>query len=414
MENHFYLGIDLDDQNAVVSYYELNMKEPETLSMVAGSEVFQIPVLLTKKTGIGQWFIGEEAKRLALLQGSDGTKRLLSRALGGEMVFVDGEKYPASELLTLYLKKLILLAGSLGKPGKPDVLLICLERLSREATKLFAGIATGLGLSEEQVMLLDRKECFYYFVYHQGQELTLHDVCLFDYRGEDIRCGRLEKNPHTTPQLVTLTEEVYRMDGTAKDEAFLRILQETFRGHIVSSSYLIGDGFDGNWMKLSVSFLCKGRRAFVGKNLYSKGACYAAAVLEGWHEWQYVYLGDNEMKVNVCLKLYNRGVMEFFTLISAGDNWYETVGECEVILCGSPEIDFWLQPPNSREARVVKLELSDLPERPEKTTRLRITAKPLSDSRVQIQIKDLGFGELFQSSGKVWEYMMSFAEGREE
>ena len=48
MENRFYLGIDLDDENAVVSYYELNMKEPETLSMVAGSEVFQIPVLLTK------------------------------------------------------------------------------------------------------------------------------------------------------------------------------------------------------------------------------------------------------------------------------------------------------------------------------------------------------------------------------
>lgn len=413
MENHYYLGIDLDDRNAVVSCYELNMKEPQTLSTVAGSEVFQIPVLLTKKKGIGQWFIGEEAKRLAMLQGEEAAGHLLGRALGREMIFVEDEKYPARELLTLYLKKLLLLAGSLGKPKIPDKLVICLEKLSRETAELFMEIAPKLGLGEEQIILLDRKECFYYFVYHQSSELTLHDVYLFDYQGEDMRCMRLERNLHTTPQLVTLTEEVRRVDGTGKDEAFLRILQESFRGHIVSSAYLIGDGFEGNWMKLSVSFLCKGRRAFVGKNLYSKGACYAAAVLEGQKEWQYVYLGENEMKVNVCLKLYNRGKMEFFTLISAGDNWYETTGTCEVILDGSPEIDFWLQLPKSREAKIEKLELADLPRRPDKTTRLRITAKPLSDTKVQIQIRDLGFGEFYKSSDKVWEYVMAYAEGGE-
>lgn len=413
MENHFYLGIDFDDENAVISYFELNMKEPETLSTVAGSEVFQIPVLLTKKKGIGQWVIGDEAKRLALAQGEEGAAKLYERALNGELIYVDGEKYPAQELLMIYLKKLLLLAGSLGKRAVPDKLVICLERLSRESTKLFTDIVSGLGLAEDQLMLLDRRECFYYFVYHQQQELTLHDVFLFDYRGEDISCVRVERNQRTIPQLVTLSEEVRRMDGDRKDEAFLRVIQESFQGHIVSAAYLTGDGFEGNWMKASVAYLCKGRRAFIGKNLYSKGACYAAAVREAPEGWQYVYLGDNEMKVNVSLKLYNRGTQEFYTLISAGDNWYETVGECEVILDGSPEIDFWLQLPNSREAKIEKLELADLPERPNRTTRLRITAKPLSDREVQIRIKDLGFGELFKSSDKVWEYVMTLEEGRE-
>ena len=67
----YYLGIDLDNDNAVISYFQLNMKEPETVSTVAGSEVYQIPLILAKKHGIGQWFIGEEAKRLALLQGEE-------------------------------------------------------------------------------------------------------------------------------------------------------------------------------------------------------------------------------------------------------------------------------------------------------------------------------------------------------
>lgn len=65
MEHRFYLGIDLDDQYAVISSYELNKKEPETFSAIAGSEIYQIPALITKKKGIGQWFVGEEAVRLA-------------------------------------------------------------------------------------------------------------------------------------------------------------------------------------------------------------------------------------------------------------------------------------------------------------------------------------------------------------
>lgn len=413
MENQFYLGIDLDDQNAVLSYYELNMKEPETLSMVAGSEVYQIPMLLTKKKGIGQWFIGEEAGRLAISQGEEGVTRLLSCAMNQEKIFVDGERYPASELLCLYIKKLLLLAGSLGRNRKPDRLVICLEKLSRQAIQLFDEIAPKLGLLENQVTLLDRKECFYYFVYHQPRELTLHDVFLFDYRGEDIRCCRVTRHQNTKPQLITIAEEVRRMSGNDKDEAFLRVLQDCCRGRIVSASYLTGDGFDGGWMKKSTAFLCQGRRAFIGRNLYSKGACYAAAVQDGAKDWEYVYLGDNEMKVNVSLKLYNKGNMEFFTLISAGDNWYETVGTCEVILDGTPEIAFWLQAPNSRDAKIERLELSDLPKRPNRTTRLRITAKPLSDTKVQIQIKDMGFGEIFKSSDKIWEYVMVFEEGRD-
>ena len=110
MEHRFYLGIDLDDQYAVISSYELNKKEPETFSAIAGSEIYQIPALITKKKGIGQWFVGEEAVRLAIAQGEEANGRLLSRAVGGEKVFVDGETYPAEELLTLYLKKLIRLA----------------------------------------------------------------------------------------------------------------------------------------------------------------------------------------------------------------------------------------------------------------------------------------------------------------
>lgn len=407
MEEPFYLGIDLDNENAVASFFQLNKKEPETISIVPGSEVFQIPLLLTKKKGLGQWFIGEEAKKLSASQGEDGVRHFLDKAIRQEMVFVEAEKYQAKELLLLYLKKIMLLAGGIGHTLKPDKLVVVLETVSKEAAELFTELAPRLGLSAEQLLLIDRKKSFYYFAYCQKEELVLHDMYLFDYRNSQIHCCHMKKNMRTKPLLVTIAEEVYEMEERDKDAEFLRILQKCFQGNIISSVYLTGDGFDGGWMKQSVAFLCKGRRAFVGKNLYSKGACYAAAVCDRKMDWNYVYMGENEMKVNVCLKLFHKGNLEFYTLISAGENWYETEGECEVLLSGTPELDFWLQLPDSREAKIERVTLSELPKRPDKTTRLRITAKPLSDTKVQIQMVDMGFGELFPSSEKVWEYQMS-------
>ena len=53
------------------------------------------------------------------------------------------------------------------------------------------------------------------------------------------------------------------------------------------------------------------------------------------------------------------------------------------------------------------LELTDLPKRDRRTTRLRITATPTSDRDVTILIRDLGFGEIASSSNKTWEHRIT-------
>ena len=145
----------------------------------------------------------------------------------------------------------------------------------------------------------------------------------------------------------------------------------------------------------------------MGKNLYAKGACYAALMNGEGLNWPYVYLGENELKVNVSLKVKNLDKEAFFTLLQAGKSVYEAEGKCEVILDESREIAIWLKPLNSRESKVEKFILRDLPERENKTTRLQISAKPISDTEIQIQIKDMGFGEIVKSSGMIWESIMS-------
>ena len=55
------------------------------------------------------------------------------------------------------------------------------------------------------------------------------------------------------------------------------IINESFKNQIISTVFLVGDTFAEGWMKQSVALLCKGRRVFMGNNLFTKGACYAAA-----------------------------------------------------------------------------------------------------------------------------------------
>ena len=187
----------------------------------------------------------------------------------------------------------------------------------------------------------------------------------------------------------------------------MTILQRAFENQIVSTVYLVGEGFEGGWMKDSLTFLCRNRRAFLGNNLYSKGACYAGFVREYNDDWKCIYMGENEMKFNLSLKVRDKGSLAFYTLISAGKNWFETKGECDVILAGNAEIDFWKQLPSSREAMIEKIALTDFPKRPDRTTRIHILATPIANDKIEVEIRDLGFGEIFKSTNKVWKYIIT-------
>ena len=85
-------------------------------------------------------------------------------------------------------------------------------------------------------------------------------------------------------------------------------------------------------MKQSVALLCKGRRVFMGNNLFTKGACYAAATRDKEAEWPFVYMGENEMKFNLSLKVHDKGELSFYNLMQCRKQLVlKSKGQCEVI-----------------------------------------------------------------------------------
>lgn len=402
-----YVGIDISARSTVLSIYKSNMVEPATVSTVLGEENYAIPTTLAKKNGMGQWFFGEEAINKSRIKEATLVDDFFDMALRDEQIFIDGEDYHARELMVIFFNKLFAIPGPMAAMGEIEKLIICVDQVNLEIMEMMNYIISRLSISSNKLMLIDRNECFYFYALSQKPELFLYNVALFDYSGSNMVSCVLNRNQSTRPQLINLDVVNHGAITENKDERFDNIIADTFGSTLFSSVYLVGDGFEGEWMKSSLARLCKGRKVFMGKNLYSKGACYAGYTKDGKRDWPFVYIGDNDLKLNLSIKILENNVMKFFTLIDAGESWYDAKGECEVILDGEPEIEFYIQRPDSREAHTDVLELADMPKRENRTSRLRIEASPISDVAVSIVITDLGFGEISPSSGKSWEHTIS-------
>ncbi|CBK74497.1 hypothetical protein CIY_17520 [Butyrivibrio fibrisolvens 16/4] len=402
-----YVGIDISSRNTVLSIYNSNMEEPATISTILGEENYSIPTVLAKRLGMGQWFFGDDALRMSRLKEAVLVEELYNLALRDGQVVIDAETYGARDLLVIFFKKLFSIPGPMAALGDIEKLVICVEQISLEVMELMNYVASKLGIDQNHVTLIDRSECFYYYALSQKPELFLYNVALFDYSGNNMVSCTLNRNQSTRPQLITLNVINHGEITDNRDEMFDEVITTAFGSSLFSSVYLVGDGFDGEWMKVSLSHLCKGRKVFLGKNLYSKGACYGGYIKDGKRDWPFIYIGDNDLKLNLSIKILDNNVMKFFTLIDAGESWYDVKGECEVILDGEPEIEFFIQRPESREAHSEVLELTDMPKRENRTTRLRIEARPVSDVAVAITITDLGFGEISAASGKSWEHTIT-------
>ena len=58
------------------------------------------------------------------------------------------------------------------------------------------------------------------------------------------------------------------------------------------------------------------------------------------------------------------------------------------------------------------MKLEGLPKRPPKASRVRIEVSFTSGTTMKLRVTDLGFGDLYPSSGKVWEEVLTEAGGK--
>jgi hypothetical protein len=362
------IGCDLNERYCQISLYSEEHQEPQTYENVT----YPIPELYEK----------------ALQQESNEAIRQLADFLG----------------------------KTLGRFGDVGQLVFTVAQINIDVVRMLKGVGQRIGIDKQNIYVQDYRESFCNYMLYQPKELWQYEAALFHCDRHEVKAYMLRKlrtgYGKGRDTFITVDEvaraqmeelaavyPVLNVDRAKDADAqFKQFVQGVFDKKLVSSVFLIGEGFENNWYPQSLKVLCNGRRAFLGNNLYSKGACYAAYKRIIGYEDSLIYLDETKMMDQICLKLRMQGKDKWYPIVPWGGRWYESDTQCEILLENADDIEVHIESLAGAEMRVERLSLEGLPKRKNYTLRLQVKVMMLNEKCCQISFKDMGFGEFFPAT----------------
>ena len=306
---------------------------------------------------------------------------------------------------------------------------ICItaECFDYEVLQVISKAMQMLGISDEQWQLLSYEECFAYYAYSQKKELYSSAVLLLDYQKNGISARLMDKGRKNGMEFIMENDDILSSQNIveAYNDSKLEMIQQEiiswlnniFRHYNVCSVYLTGKGFDVEaFPKELINFLCTRRKVFAGQNLYVKGACYCALAGEfnmsaavsdkvaGNQKSDRVFGNavlacKNRVTTGIELNIKDYGKDKRMRLIKPGVNWYMARRSLDFILDDVDVIKLVMVPCDGSGEYYEEVDISKLPFRQNKQTRINMTLEFTADGRCAVNVKDKGFGEFVRSSG---------------
>ena len=405
------VGIDLCESVSQLSCFDMEKMEP-------GAER-EIPSVLLRLPD-GSWLAGTEAESAA--QAGEGTllRGFLTDPDGEPEICVGEETFSKTDRIAEFL-------GQILKPQQEDgsakvYLTVTVPEVTPALREALLEARGKAGAAENTFSVMSHMLSAEFYALSQKRELWLHDVGIFEYDKAGLRYEHLSISGQKHPAIVRaglqdlssfLSGSDLELAGEAeadRDAAFLAALGAAAGESHISTFYLVGEGFQdigegSSWMKRSLQELCKGRRhVFVGQNFYVKGACYNSYYMAIPQARPEFVAADTELTAEeVFLYISQHGKLGRLPLVPLQTAWFTAEGTAAVLPDGAQELLLGVQNAVTGETRRYPIPLEGLPERPEKTTKLLVRAKYLKEQLLQVSVRDMGFGELFPASGKVWE-----------
>lgn len=407
------MGIDISGDYAQLSYIIEGANEPKSLSIKPGEDKYLISTLMYKIKNAEDWCIGDDAKHRSFEDDDESyvVRNLLERIYTKDVMYLDDVRYSGEKLLRIYFGELFKMAERIEKLSRPKYVTIT----TKKADKVFIDAAhkalNNLGFEDECVSVISHTESFIYYTLGQKKDLWINDVALFDFNNEHFLYKKLSIARNKVPNIVTVKEYDYseeiditylesERDKRSADEKFLSIINREFYKQIISSVFLTGTGFYSDFAENSLVELCSKRRVFKGHNLYVKGACLEANERRtGKTKSEYVLQCEGRTKVTIGLMIKHNGKNTVAVLSKAGTNWYDAGAKAECILDGTKNMQLVLSTPYDECTKNVRIDLSSFPDRPNKTTRIAISLAYLSETKCEVVVADLGFGEFYKGTG---------------
>jgi hypothetical protein len=409
------VGYDLCDDFTQISCYSYKTGEPLPIgsSEVEGSDN-KIPTVLCVRTDTKQWLYGEDAISCAENGAGVLVEQILDKVRRNEMVEVMETQFLAVTLLEKFFRKSLVLIRNHFPTDPITKLVVTVSDAEPEFVGHIYEALFQLGLEKDRAFVISHAGAYLYYALSQDRALWSNDVGLFDFNKDGLNYYQVQINRRVKPMIAglaktDLTKELNPQVLLSKEincaYLFENIANTVLHRQLVTTLYFTGEGFEGSWSEEVIKKLCVGRRGFVGQNLFTLGACYAAKELSGDTKLQDVLLlNDDMVTTSVAIRVYLDTKYIDLPLMEAGQIWYEVEKGIEVIPEGEPTLELTLKSIMSKDAVRQVLRLEKWTGKMDRTTRLRIDFSCESKDQAVIKVTDLGFGELFQSTGKEMIY----------
>ena len=398
MRQENLLGMDIRSSYSQISYQIEGMEEPFSYETAQGN--FQIPNGLFYGKITKEWYSGEIAWSKREEEEGEFFYEWDSFLNTKEKYIIEEKSYSSQEL---FVKMLSLHIQKATNNAQLDRIVITAECDKYLIQELETNLIKELGQSIGKVERITHSTAFTAFALHQEACNGVRNVGLLEYYGDEIQyryLGRTPAGDMLQVQTVSLTEKFRRMDGEGKDEKFASMIVDVFYRYRTPIVYLIGDGFEGDWMQRTLKVLCHNRRAFIGENLFTKGAFFFG--FEERAKRNPKLLADGLCQYDIGVAATVKGQTCFVPIIGGGCDWYGRKNSVQMMLEDGKRIDVVYQNIRTKELEKEIWELVGMPKRSPMATRIELEVVYTSQKEGYMKVRDLGFGELYPSSRRIW------------
>ena len=422
-----YIGYDLGAGYGEISVFTEQDLKPVTLLSRKEATVFHFPCMLVKYNG--RFYAGFEALALAGEEGAFVFEDLLDIAMKQSTIVVGGQRFETNYLLGVFLKLTLVLPDFYGKTEKAGAIMFTTyidedPILQTRVYEVLAKATAQLFGKRTRLYLQTRSESIYYFLMHQEENMYLENTLICDYQKDYLKSYYFHRQGVRAPFTVSIDridypdmQVVTRRADEITEVSGERYLDETFRQVVLDLeskydfglSYMIGDGFKGGWMDLSLNRLCEHGRVFQGNNLYSLGACYClkqlvepTQVLE-----DYIFLNKQDIFYDIGIYCCRQGVWEgkkqpeYMTVFERGTAWESCKKTLYLIPEGEKELVIEAKALSDSENKTVRIDLSEFVQKQVGCSKWKMSFEFTDNHTLVVKVEDIGLGQVLPGTGKV-------------
>ena len=402
------IGIDYAGKYCQASYYSRRHRCPESISYGDETVRYLIPTALCYNHETSDWLIGQPAIDYAASTGESLYRNFLDNVFLGNNCFINGQEYTYIQLLAVFIGKIIELMQIATSIMGVENVTINLRRVTLEIKQAFEDVFRLLRLPMEKLKLETCAESFAYYVLNEEMPIWEKGTVLFDFTPDGFYEKVLTVTRGPRENLVYISERSHSSEFSMKDmgnevlmeqmdERLMALYDEIAAESRISSVFFTGEGFQNMWFSKTLRRVSENNRAFKGNNLYAKGACLAGLLrAEENKDLNIVCMGRTKHTISVETK--HKGEPLLLNLCRAPKDWFDSGMKMDFILDRPDFVRFFITSLLTGQRTTMDIDVSGIPKRPNKATRIEIEIRYFSESECEITIRDKGFGELFPAS----------------